>query len=119
MLKKNSLAEASLEAKKHYSRDLQEQKLQLQKELDRSKAKVWRKPVSCLLSLVRGPGLFCSKPERGTDPFLGGLCNPGWFSVRLAVMRGLGGNSTAAFGACLFALLEVTVEDCAKVVFVH
>ena len=50
MLKKNSLAEASLEAKKHYSRDLQEQKLQLQKELDRSKAKVWRKPVSCLLS---------------------------------------------------------------------
>lgn len=75
--------------------------------------------VSCLLSLVRGPGLFCSKPEQGTDPFLGVLCNPGWFSVRLAVMRGLGGNSTAAFGACLFALLEVTVEDCAKVVFVH
>ncbi|KAM6211086.1 uncharacterized protein WM294_007899 [Sarcoramphus papa] len=40
VLKKNSLAEASLEAKKHYSRDLQEQKLQLQKELDRSKAKL-------------------------------------------------------------------------------
>ncbi|XP_076191725.1 uncharacterized protein LOC143159165 [Aptenodytes patagonicus] len=39
-LKKNSLAEASLEAKKRYSRDLQEQKLQLQKELDRSKAKL-------------------------------------------------------------------------------
>ncbi|XP_074945997.1 uncharacterized protein LOC142055792 [Phalacrocorax aristotelis] len=39
-LKKNSLAEASLEAKKHYSRHLQEQKLQLQKELDRSKAKL-------------------------------------------------------------------------------
>ncbi|XP_009462288.1 PREDICTED: ankyrin repeat domain-containing protein 18B-like [Nipponia nippon] len=39
-LKKNALAEASPEAKKRYSRDLQEQKLQLQKELDRSKAKL-------------------------------------------------------------------------------
>ncbi|XP_042648654.1 serine/threonine-protein kinase MRCK gamma-like [Tyto alba] len=39
-LRKNSLAEASLEAKKCYSRDLQEQKLRLQKELDRSKAKL-------------------------------------------------------------------------------
>ncbi|CAN0065185.1 unnamed protein product [Bubo scandiacus] len=38
--KKNSLAEASLIAKKRYIRDLQEQKLQLQKELDRSKAKL-------------------------------------------------------------------------------
>ncbi|XP_035756963.1 centrosomal protein of 55 kDa-like isoform X2 [Egretta garzetta] len=39
-LRKNSLAEASLEAKKRYCRDLQEQKLQLQKEVDRSKAKL-------------------------------------------------------------------------------
>ncbi|XP_054045061.1 ankyrin repeat domain-containing protein 26-like [Rissa tridactyla] len=39
-LKKSSLAEASLEAKKRYSRDLQEQKLQLQEELDRSKVKL-------------------------------------------------------------------------------
>ncbi|XP_074726984.1 uncharacterized protein LOC141944371 [Strix uralensis] len=38
--KKNSLTETSLKAKKHYTRDLQEQKLQLQKELDRSKAKL-------------------------------------------------------------------------------
>ncbi|PKU47183.1 ankyrin repeat domain-containing protein 26 [Limosa lapponica baueri] len=35
-----SLAEASLEAKKRYSRDLREQKRQLQKELDRSKSKL-------------------------------------------------------------------------------
>ncbi|XP_054667623.1 ankyrin repeat domain-containing protein 20B-like [Grus americana] len=39
-LRKNSLAEASLAAKKRYSRDLQEQRLQLQKELDRSTAKL-------------------------------------------------------------------------------
>ncbi|XP_075008362.1 uncharacterized protein LOC142083109 [Calonectris borealis] len=39
-LKKKSLAEASLEAKERCSRDLQEEKLQLQKELDRSKAKL-------------------------------------------------------------------------------
>ncbi|XP_063181393.1 uncharacterized protein LOC134511403 [Chroicocephalus ridibundus] len=47
-LKKSSLAEASLEAKKRYSRDLQEQKLQLQEELDRSKVK------SCKVTLGAG-----------------------------------------------------------------
>ncbi|XP_064900716.1 uncharacterized protein LOC102090452 isoform X2 [Columba livia] len=39
-LRKCSLAEASLEAEKRHSRDLQEQKLQLQKELDSSKAQL-------------------------------------------------------------------------------
>ncbi|XP_065484831.1 ankyrin repeat domain-containing protein 36C-like [Caloenas nicobarica] len=39
-LRKYSAAEASLEAEKRYSRDLQEQKLQLQKELDSSKAQL-------------------------------------------------------------------------------
>ncbi|KAK2544259.1 POTE ankyrin domain family member B2-like protein [Columba livia] len=39
-LRKCSQAEASLEAEKHHSRDLQEQKLQLQKELDSSKAQL-------------------------------------------------------------------------------
>ncbi|XP_075605929.1 uncharacterized protein LOC142601180 isoform X3 [Balearica regulorum gibbericeps] len=39
-LKKNSLAEASLEAEKRYCRDLQEQQLQLQEDLDRSTAKL-------------------------------------------------------------------------------
>lgn len=95
---------------------LQAQKLQLQKKLYRSKAEVWRKPVSCLLA---GHRPFCSKPERGPDPFLGVLPNPGWFSVQFAVMSGMGGNSTAAFGACLFAPLEVTAEGCTKVLLVH
>ncbi|XP_042648606.1 ankyrin repeat domain-containing protein 30A-like isoform X3 [Tyto alba] len=47
-LRKNSLAEASLEAKKCYSRDLQEQKLRLQKELDRSKAKLQEVKERCI-----------------------------------------------------------------------
>lgn len=70
------------------------------------------------LSLGRGPGLFRSKSESGTDPFLGVLCNPGWLRAWLAAMR-VGGNSTAAFDARLLALLEVTVEVCAKAVLVH
>ncbi|XP_065527798.1 golgin subfamily A member 2-like isoform X2 [Lathamus discolor] len=47
-LRKNSLAEASLEAEKRYSRDQQEQKLQLQKELDRSKAKLQELKEQCI-----------------------------------------------------------------------
>ncbi|PKK29701.1 ankyrin repeat domain-containing protein 20A2-like [Columba livia] len=39
-LRKNSVAEASLEAERRYSRNLQEQKLQLQKELESSKSQL-------------------------------------------------------------------------------
>ncbi|KAM7131761.1 uncharacterized protein J5F26_000421 isoform 6-T6 [Ciconia maguari] len=56
-LKKNSLAEASLEAKKRYSRDLQEQKLQLQKELDRSKAKLQEVKEQCIRTECRAKSL--------------------------------------------------------------
>ncbi|XP_075354429.1 uncharacterized protein LOC142408164 isoform X2 [Mycteria americana] len=56
-LKKNSLAEASLEAKKRYSRHLQEQKLQLQKELDRSKAKLQEVKEQCIRSECRAKSL--------------------------------------------------------------